>query len=140
MKYKVDVFVLKMNKEGNSKSESFDFNFEGENLMEQRKTAIAKVKELESFFNNDMTTGSEFSTPLEAKFKDFKNFKAYTIDLFFVNDDEDEYQLYAEPELTYEALEVEASYYEDNYARIEVESPEGYDVEVLQDDLDFFLG
>jgi hypothetical protein len=139
MKYQVYVHVLKANNEGKFDSENFEYEFQGPNLFDERKKAIAKVKDLESFFNNEMPEGNQFDSPLVAQLKGFKNFNAYSIDIFFINDYGDDYQIYGEEEELIESLQIEASYYNEDYPMTEVEDLEGDFVEVLESDLEFIL-
>jgi hypothetical protein len=139
-KYIVRVNILKSNKNGTFNSENFEYNFQEPLLMEARNKAISKVKELEFLFNNEMIEENKFSSPMEAAFKGFKDFNAYSIDLSFIPEEEFEYQVYGEEELTIEALEVEAGFYDrNNHSLCEIEDLDGEMVEVLESDLEFFL-
>ena len=87
-----------------------------------------------------MTEENKFSSPMEAALKGFKDFNAYSIDLSFIPEEGYEYQIYGEEELTIEALEEEAGYYDgNNHSLCEIEDLYGEMVEVLEDDLEFFL-
>jgi len=140
-KYSVTVNILKSDKKGTFNSEDFEYTFQESSLIESRNKAISKVKELQELFNYGMPEGSKFSSPLEAELKGFKDFNAYSIDLSFIVDEDYDYQIYGEEELTIEALEQEASYYyeESNVEFTEIEDLEGEYVEVLESNLEFFL-
>ena len=140
-KYIVRVNILKSDKKGTFNSENFEYTFQETFLMDARNKAISKVKELQELFNYGMPEGSEFSSPLEAELKGFKDFNAYSIDLSFIVDEDYDYQIYGEEELTIEALEQEANYYyeESNVEFTEIEDLYGEYVEVLESDLEFLL-
>lgn len=140
-KYSVRVNILKSDKKGTFNSEDFEYTFQESSLIESRNKAISKVKELQELFNYGMPEGSKFSSPLEAELKGFKDFNAYSIDLSFIVDEDYDYQIYGEEELTIEALEQEAYYYaqEGNVEFTEIEDLYGEYVEVLESDLEFFL-
>ncbi|SNR32599.1 hypothetical protein SAMN06265371_101290 [Lutibacter agarilyticus] len=140
-KYSVRVNILKSNATGTIKSEDFEYTFQEPSLIESRNNAISKVKELQELFNYGMPEGGKFSSPLEAELKGFKDFNAYSIDLYFIVDEDYDYQIYGEEELTIEALEQEAYHYaqEGNVEFTEIEDLEGEYVEVLESDLEFLL-
>lgn len=140
-KYIVRLHILKSDKIGNMNSESSEFSFQEPKLIEARNKAIAKVRELEELFNYGMPEDSKFSSPLEAQLKGFKNFNTFSIELSFVPYEGSEYQIYGDEELTIEALEIEASYYEKQGDVQFTEIEDLYDatVEVLQSNLEFFL-
>ncbi|SNR33837.1 hypothetical protein [Lutibacter flavus] len=140
-KYIVRVNILKSDKKGTVNSENFEYTYQEPNLFEARNKAISKVKELEELFNYGMPEGSEFSSPLEAQFKGFKDFNAYSIELTFMFDEDWEYQIYGEEELTIESLEIEANHYvgQEDMEYVEVEDLNGQMVVVLESDLEFFL-
>lgn len=141
-KYIVRVNILKSNEKGGINSEDFEYTFQESALIEARNKAVAKVQELEQFFNNEMPEGSAFSTPLEASLKGFKDFNAYSIGLSFVPNEDWEYQIYGEEEeLIIEALEEEALHYSDESGVefVEIEDLSGEIVMVLESDLGFFI-
>jgi hypothetical protein len=140
-KYIIRVNILKSDNKGTFNSENFEYTFQKSFLIKARNKAIAKVKELELLFANEMREESKFSSPMEAELKGFRDFNAYSIDLSFVLEEDYEYQIYGEGELTIEALEVEATHYHEdcNIEFTEIEDLEGEYVEVLESDLEFFL-
>lgn len=138
--YQVTVNILTSDEKGTFNSEDFEYNFQESLLIEARNKAISKVKDLLQLFNNEMPEGSEFSSPVEAELRGFKDFNAYSIDLSFIPEEGYEYQIYGEEELTIEALEVEARYYDGNiHSLCEIEDLYEDMVEVLESDLEFFL-
>jgi len=143
-KYIVTVNILKSDINGKFSSEDFEYSFEEPILVESRNKAIEKTKSLISHFENDMPEGEQFSSPLEAELKGFKGFKAYSIDLSFIADEDWSYCLYGEDEeQTIEALKAEVYHYaeEDDVPLTEIEFEDGeWDyVEVIESDLEFFL-
>jgi hypothetical protein len=140
-KYIVRVNIIKSDKNGIFNSEDFEYTFQESILIEARNKAISKVKELEELFNYEIPEGSEFSTSLEAEFKGYKDFNAYSIDLFFIVNEDWDYQIYGEEELTIEALEEEARYYKEEVNVDFTEIEDLYDgmVKVLASDLEFLL-
>ncbi|MDA9343562.1 hypothetical protein N9R06_00510 [Algibacter sp.] len=141
MKYKVTVNILTSDKEGNFKSKDYDYNFKDENIFKARKKAIAKVKELE----NEFAFGDEnYDSPLVAQLKNFKDFKAYSINLLFLPENGYGGCLYGEgTEETIETLQSEVYHYaeQDDIPQTEIEYQDGeWDcVHVIEEDLDFIL-
>ena len=72
-KYIIRVNILKSDEKGNMKSEDFEYSFQEPQLITARNNAIAKVKDLKVFFNNEMPEESKFSSSLEAELTKRKN-------------------------------------------------------------------
>lgn len=142
-KYTVTVHILKSDINGKFSSEDYEYSFQEPTLIESRNKAIEKAKSLKSHFENDMKEGEQFSSPLVAQLKSYKDFNAYSIGVFFINDEGYDYQIYGEEELTIEALSYEANHYrkvnQDDQELIEVEDLDGDYVEVLEHDYEFFM-
>ena len=89
----------------------------------------------------------KFSTFSEAKAKKFKNYKCYSVDIFLIKEYENDdylydYPIYGHDEITYESLEVEAKFFRElneNVKLTQIETPEGENIEVLEESLIFFL-
>ena len=139
--YLVTVNIMTADENGNKKSKNFDYTFQEKDLINSRNNAIAKVEELEEeFLHGD----AKYDSFLEAKLKDFKNFNAYSINLFFVSDEGFKYCLYGEDEeQTIEALKAEVFHYAEKsnieLTEIEYEDGEWDWVYVIEDNLDFFI-
>lgn len=140
-KYVVSVNILKMDKNGKHKSENLDYTFDKGKLLEKRRSAIAKAQEITNSFNYD----ESFSSPSEAEEKDFKNFKAYSVDIYLIIEDEGEeydYHIYGEEELVYESLEVEAKFFkkESEITKFtKIQDSEDEEIEVIEESLCFLL-
>lgn len=145
-KYLVTLFILKVDSEGKTYSEDFEYVFDKGKLSEKRINAIQKAQEIMNSFN--YTTGkNSFSSPSEAEAKKFKNFKCYSVDVFLIKEYENDdylydYPIYGHDEITYESLEVEAKFFREMNEDVkftELETPEGETIEVLEESLIFFL-
>lgn len=140
-KYVVCVNVLSVDKRGTSKSENCDYTFDEGELLEKRRGAIEKAQEIiNSLENSDKI----FSSPIEAQFKQFKNFNAYSIDIYFITEEEEEYvyQIYGDDEIVHEALEVEANFFKQEFEITKFITIQNYDNEetvVIEESLDFLL-
>lgn len=141
-KYVVSVYVLNVDKIGTSKSENCDYTFEEGELLEKRRGAIEKAQEIINSLENSDTI---FSSPIEAQLKQFKNFNAYSIDIYLITEDEGEqyvYQIYGDDEIVYEALEVEANIFKQEFEIIEyitIQNYEDEDAVVIEESIDFLL-
>jgi len=142
-KYIVRVNILKSDVNGEFSSENFEYVFNEPTMIKSRNLAIAKTKKIIYSFENEMPDGEQFSCPLVAQLKGFKDFKAYSIELIFLPKEEFDYIIYGEEDLVIEALEQEAYYYRDgsdNHKFMEVENEDGEIVEILKSNHKFFLG
>lgn len=141
-KYVVCVHVLSVDKTGKPKSENWDYTFDEGELLEKRRCAIEKAQEIiNSLENSDKI----FSSPIEAQLKQFKNFNAYSIDIRLIIEDEGEeydYQIYGDDEIVYEALEVEAKFFKQEFEIIKfitIQNDENEDIVVIEESIDFLL-
>jgi hypothetical protein len=141
-KYVVCVHVLSVDKTGKPKSENLDYTFDEGELLEKRRCAIEKAQEIiNSLENSDKI----FSSPIEAQLKQFKNFNAYSIDIRLIIEDEGEeydYQIYGDDEIVYEALEVEAKFFKQEFEIIKfitIQNDENEDIVVIEESIDFLL-
>lgn len=133
-----------MGEKGNSNSENFEYTFEESNPIDARNKAIEKVKEVMSIFEDEMPEDCKFSSPLEAKFKGYKNFNSYSLELIFISDEGefDNIIFGQDEEETIMSLQAEAYYYRDNVENEqydEIEDEDGDYVEILKSNSDFFL-
>lgn len=141
-KYVVSVHVLSVDKTGKSKSENWDYTFDEGELLEKRRVAIEKAKEVIDTFEN---MDEIFSSPIEAQLKEFKDFNAYIIEISLVIQvevEEYDYQIYGDDEIVYEALEAEAKFFEEEFEItkfITIQNYENEDIEVIEESLDFLL-
>lgn len=141
-KYLVLVSVQKVDGLGKCKIEDFEYTFEEGTLLEKRRNAINKAKEMITFFEHEIPKEQGFSSFSEAEAKGFKNYNSYSIVIYLIKDEEYDYAIYGDEELTFEALEVEAKYFiEMNEAidLIEIVTPEDEAIQVLNEDINFFL-
>ena len=139
--YQVTVNILTSDEKGKKTSKDFEYTFNDANLLTARNKAIAKVQELEEEF---MYGKEQYDSFFVAQMKGFKNFKAYSIDLLFVPNNNWEYCLYGEDEeQTIEGLKAEVDVYaeKDGIALTEIEYEDGeWDyVYVIEDNIDFFI-
>ncbi|SDX60093.1 hypothetical protein [Flavobacterium degerlachei] len=140
-KYIVSVNILKMDKNGNHKSENLEYTFDEGELLEKRRSAIEKAQEITDSFNHD----ESFSSPSEAEDKGFRNFKAYSVDIYLIIEDEGEeydYNIYGDEELVFESLEVEAKFFKKECEItkfIKVQDNEDETIEVIEENLYFLL-
>ncbi|KAF2512105.1 hypothetical protein EYY60_07605 [Flavobacterium zhairuonense] len=140
-KYVVSTHILQVDKKGKRKGKTLEYVFDDGELLQKRRNAIKKAQEIMNSFDND----ESFSSPSEAHAKSFRNFKAYSIDIYLVIGDEGEqydYQIYGDEEITYESLEIEAIFFKKEFEItkfIKIENYEDEEVEVIEESLDFFL-
>jgi len=140
-KYVVSVHILKVDKKGNHKNENLEYIFDEGGLLEKRKSAIEKAQEIMNSFDND----ESFSSPSEAHAKKFKNFKAYSIDVYLIIEDEGvqyDYHLYGDEEIIHESLEVEAKLFKKELEItkfIKIQDNEGEEIDVIEESLGFFF-
>ncbi|MDL2143866.1 hypothetical protein QQY79_15165 [Flavobacterium tructae] len=140
-KYLVNLNILQVDKKGKRKSENLEYIFEKGELLEKRRSAIEKAQEIMHSFDNDKS----FSSPSETHAKKFRNFKAYSIDIHLVIEDEGEeydYQIYGNEEIVYESLEIEAKFFKKEFEItkfIKIPNDEFDEIEVIEENLDFFL-
>ena len=140
-KYVVSVHILKVDKNGNRKNENLEYIFDEGELLEKRKSAIKKAQEIMNSYDND----ESFSSPSEAHTKKFKNFKAYSIDVYLIIEDEGEqydYHLYGDEEIVHESLEVEANFLKKEFEItkfIKIQDNEGQVIDVIEENLGFFF-
>lgn len=141
-KYVVSVYVLNVDKIGKPECENWEYTFEEGELLEKRRGAIEKAQEIMNSLENSDTI---FSSPIEAQLKQFKNFNAYSIDIYLITEDEGEeyvYQIYGDDEIVYEALEVEANIFKQEFEIIEfitIQNYEDEDTVVIEESIDFLL-
>ena len=141
-KYVVSVYVLNVDKIGKPECENWEYTFEEGELLEKRRGAIEKAQEIMNSLENSDTI---FSSPIEAQLKQFKNFNAYCIDIYLITVDEGEeyvYQIYGDDEIIYEALEVEANIFKQEFEIIEyitIQNYEDEDTVVIEESIDFLL-
>lgn len=140
-KYIVNVNVLQVDKKGKRTSDNLEYIFNEGELFQKRRSAIEKAQEIMHSFDND----ESFSSPSEAHAKKFRNFKAYSIDIYLIIENEGEqydYHIYGNEEIVYEALESEANFFKKEFEItnfIKIENYEDEEVEVIEESLDFFL-
>ncbi len=141
-KYVVSVHILQVDENGKHKGVNWHYTFYEGKLLKKRRDAIEKAQEIiNSFDNND----NIFSSPIEAQLKHFKNFKAYSIDIRLIIEDEGEeydYQIYGDDEIVYEALEVEAKFFKQEFEItkfITIQNDENEDIVVIEESIDFLL-
>ena len=140
-KYLVNLNILKVDKKGNRQSENLEYIFDKGELLEKRRSAIEKAQEIMHSFDND----ESFSSPSEARAKKFKNFKAYSIDIYLIIENEGneyDYHIYGDEEIVYESLEIEANFFKKEFEItkfIKIPNDEFDEIEVIEENLDFFL-
>ncbi|HOT89238.1 MAG TPA: hypothetical protein PL028_06855 [Bacteroidales bacterium] len=90
--YLVRVNVLTVDKQGKNESKSWEYNFNdsSKKLLDLRYEAISKAKSMKTFFEDEMPEDIQFSSPKEAEMSSYKDFRAYSINIVFINDENDE--------------------------------------------------
>jgi transcriptional regulator of heat shock response len=140
-KYLVNLNILQVDKRGKRKSENLQYVFDEGELLQKRRNAIEKAQKIMNSFNND----ESFSSPAQAHKKEFKNFKAYSIDIFLIIEDEGEeydYHIYGDEEIVYETLEAEANFFKNEFEIakfVKISNDMFGEIEVIEEKLDFFL-
>ncbi|MFC0778233.1 hypothetical protein [Flavobacterium sp. HJSW_4] len=140
-KYVVSVHILEVDSKSNRQSESMEYIFDKGELLEKRRSAIGKAQEIMDSFDTD----KNFSSPAEAHAKGFKNFKAYSIDIYLVINDEGQeydYHIYGDEEIVHESLEVEAKFFKNEFEITKftkIQNNEDEEIEVIEESLYFFL-
>lgn len=140
-KYVVSVHILQVDKKGNRKNENLEHIFDEGELLQKRRCAIEKAQEIMDSFNHD----ESFSSAAEAQAKGFKNFKAYSVDIYLIIENEGEeydYHIYGDEEIVYESLEVEAKFFKKEFEItkfIKIPNDMFDEIEVIEENLDFFL-
>lgn len=112
-KYIVNVHINKVDENNNLQSESFDYEFESkpQELIECRRSAIEKAKDLIEFFSNELPE-NEFSTIKEAELKSFKGYNSFSISIILSTDKEPYNQVYGhDSSEMFDWLEYEYQYF-----------------------------
>jgi hypothetical protein len=105
-KYIVSVTTINFDANRNPSTQSFYYTFENGDLPTMRSEALDKANDITYFFENEMPSGHEFDSGIEAELKGYKNTNGYCIDIFFFIDDDD-YQIKGDDDAKDESLEVE---------------------------------
>jgi len=98
-KYIVRVHILKSDVNGIFSSEDFEHVFNEPTMIESRNMAIAKTKKIIYSFENEMPDDKQFSSPLVAHLKGYKDFNAYSIELIFLPKEGFDYTIFGEDDL-----------------------------------------
>jgi hypothetical protein len=139
-KYIIRVNIFESGINGIRNSRNYEYIFEEPNLIESRNKAIEQVKELTSF----MTSGTKdkFSTLNDVQLDGTDFFHAFQIDLVFITNDGDEYQIFGEEEFMIYSLMQEADYYkeiDDSVLFRKLYNTIGDEIEVLESNIYFFI-
>ena len=140
LKYEVNLHTHSVDKVGERTNNNQIFTFENEDILEARRAAIAKAKELEDEFTND----TKFVPSYVAAVRGYLDYSAYsliiTLHYPFVNGTETVDIFGGEEEEQLEWLEHEATIIED-YADIEltVIYDDGESYEIIEEDSEFLL-
>jgi hypothetical protein len=142
-KYIVNVHINKIDDNGNLTSEDFDYEFEASplSLLEARRNAIIKAKDLISFFKDEMPE-KEFLSFDEAEIKQFKGFNAYSISIILSTEDEPNTVVYGNDESEkLDWLESEYNYFKSSFNLVKSVkvSNETNDFEIIEEDSNFML-
>ena len=140
--YKVSVHILISDIEGNDTQQSWEniFDDTSKSLFDLRSEAIEKYKSNLDFFENDVTVKGLFSSPMEVKRRNHKDFKAFSVDLTFIDDNGQEYYLTGFGDsLAY--LVEEADYYKSNDINVDfgVIEYDGIKCNVIEKDFELFF-
>jgi hypothetical protein len=143
-KYIVNVHINKVDENKNSQSESFDYEFESEplELIEARRKAIKKAKDLIEFFDNELPD-SEFSTIEEAEKKSYKGYNSYSVSIILSTEDEPYNQVYGNDiSEQLDWLEYEYQYFTNTHNIVKLMKVE-YEMnnfEIIEEDSAFMMG
>jgi hypothetical protein len=142
-KYIVNVHINKIDDNGNLTSEDFEYEFEASplSLLEARRNAIMKAKDLISFFKDEMSE-KEFLSFDEAEIKQFKGFNAYSISIILSTEDEPNTVVYGNDESEkLDWLESEYNYFKSSFNLVKSVkvSNETNDFEIIEEDSNFML-
>lgn len=141
-KYVVDVLISKFDENSKSNGESIEYTFDSGNLIEDRKNAIKKAKELIISFDKKLIDGKPFSSFEEAQCLGFKNFNCYSISIYLKNEDGESPIYGTGDDEQYDWLEYEANIFREEYPNMEfvqIENPAGDLIDVIETDLYFLL-
>ena len=142
-KYIVNVHINKIDENGNFTSENFNYDFESGKLglIEVRRSAIKKTKDLISFFEEEISE-NEFNSFDEAEKKQFKGFNSYSISIVLSTQDEPHTVVYGNDECErLDWLESEYQYFVNsniNVKSIKISNDEN-DFEIIEEDCYFML-
>jgi hypothetical protein len=143
-KYIVNVHINKVDEKGKLTSENFDYEFESkpQELIEARRNAIKKVKDLFDFFENDLPK-NEFSTVEEAEKKSYKGFNSYSISIILSTENEPYTQIYGnDDDEKLDWLEYEYQHYTNTHNIVKVMhiQSDTENFEIIEEDFTFMMG
>ena len=143
-KYIVNVYINKVDENGKMTSEDFDYEFECEplKLIEARRNAIRKVRDLYDFFENELPE-NEFSTVEEAERKSYKGYNSYSVSIILSTKDEPYNQIYGNgDDEKLDWLEFEYHHYTNtnNIVKVMKIDTETDYFEIIEEDFIFMLG
>jgi len=140
--YLVRENVLIVDKDGNRTNQSSEYIFDdsSKSLIDLRSEAIEKGRNLIYHYEHGMPLGSEFSSPVVARLKEYKDFKAFSVEIILINENGDEDLLLGEDDCL-DYIVSEADYYKDHNLDVEFEEVEfeGETYEILEKDSEFLM-
>jgi hypothetical protein len=140
VKYIVRVNIFESEINGVRNSTNYEYVYEEPTLLESRNKAVEQVKELTSFITSG--TKDKFLTLADVQMNGTNFFHSFQIDLVFITNDGDEYQIFGEEEFMIYSLIQEADYYkgiDDSVLFRKLYNTMGDEIEVLESNIDFFI-
>lgn len=135
IEYGVSININEVDKKGKLKNNGFAKIFDSEDMLTNRRDAISYYSDQREFFLSEKEFA--FSSPYEAKIKNYKDFKCFGISLEVSDNDGNYFYLDGpDPESLFELLGFEADIlkYNKNINFIWVEDCWGNQKQVLQED------
>lgn len=140
--YSVNLHITKVDGNGKRANQSQDFEFDSDNLIENRRNAIKKAKEILNTLEDYLPKGERFSSYWEAERLNFKNFNCFSLTIYLHYDGEDTPIFGGDEEEKFQALEYEAQLFEIEHPDMKLVTTEDFDgeeVEVIEEDLAFLI-
>jgi hypothetical protein len=139
IEYQVAIYIADVDKNGNKTDQYFEKNFKSTDMLTNRRKAIDYYRLQINFFLNESQI--DFSSPEEARIKNYKDYKSFSISLQVSDNNEncfyiDEY----EPESIFEFLNYESNILktDQNTDFILVDDCWGGTQKVIKEDYGFF--
>lgn len=136
--YSVTIYITEVDQNRTRVNSNFVKTFNSTDILSNRKEAISYFELMQQFFLSE--SNFDFSSPLEAQIKNYKNYKSFSISLDIIVNNENYISLEGDSESLFEFLSYEAEILENNKNTdfIEVENSWGEKQKVLKDNYDLF--
>ncbi len=137
LEYIVHIHINIVNDEGKMDHQSFNKIFNSTNILENRRDAIEYYLDQSNFFLNHPKI--DFSSPIEAEIKNYRDFKSFSITLE-ISDNDENYILIHDTESLFEFLIFEATILK-NHPEVtftQIKDQEGDIYSVNKENIEFF--